>query len=42
MAEISRAKMHTAGPSGPSGGDDLNGSPEFRALIAPRYSLMIG
>ena len=40
IASISRANLLTLWPSGPSGRDAMNGSPEFRALIAPRYSLM--
>ena len=36
-----RAKSATERPRGPSGREDMNGSPEFRALMAPRYSLMI-
>jgi hypothetical protein len=39
-ASTSAANRETLCPSGPSGRDDMNGSPEFSALIDPRYSLM--
>ena len=35
MASISRANLLTLCPSGPSGRDDMNGSPEFSALFRP-------
>jgi hypothetical protein len=35
-----RTNSATDRPSGPSGREDMNGSPELSALIAPRYSLM--